>query len=342
MRRTTRLAPARRWLVPLWFATGGLLSLAACSDGWAARTPGGPTGAREPEPRLGAASPVMTAGSGSLASSPAPVATPQRSPAAAAGSPAAPVPIPATGPASAGAPAPSTEPARPDPLPLPPPGATPPPPTGQGATGSASETDLGEGDGSDVITIGDSWMLLTDGLGIQVSLERAAMNDYRNYGVPGTQIDQIVAQYEDAKRENPDISTVVMTGGGNNILLNPVGASDCGELGPMCRAIIASVRDKIAALWRDMADDGVDHVFIVGYARPLLDVLQLQRTLEYSSEVTAEGCATAPLHCTFIDSVEVFDGKDHISFDQIHPDAEGYDLLGEAIYDAMVDEGARR
>lgn len=213
---------------------------------------------------------------------------------------------------------------------------------GRGASDEGPIADQGKGDGSDVITIGDSWMLLVDGLGIEVSLERVAMNDYRNYGVPGTRIDEIVQQYADAKKESPKIATVVMTAGGNDILQDPAALLDCPALGMTCKKIIEGVWAKVERLWEDMAKDGVKDVVIIEYARPQVDLLQLQPPLDYSTELTQMGCTMAPLRCTLIDASKLFAGHEYIGLDNIHPTEEGYDLLGKATYDAMVKTGARR
>src|SRR5207248_1465446 len=93
--------------------------------------------------------------------------------------------------------------------------------SGGGSGGAPAEMhmDLGKGDGSDVITIGDSWMNLIF-TGIEPSLDSVSGQHYRHYAVPGTLVlnEQIPGQYESAKQANPAIKTVVMTGGGNDIL----------------------------------------------------------------------------------------------------------------------------
>jgi hypothetical protein len=73
------------------------------------------------------------------------------------------------------------------------------------STAPAPHADLGKGDGSDVIAIGDSWMSLSAGAGIQDSLLKASGQKYRVYGVPGTQLlnGQIPGQFTRAKTANP-------------------------------------------------------------------------------------------------------------------------------------------
>jgi lysophospholipase L1-like esterase len=208
--------------------------------------------------------------------------------------------------------------------------------------GEGTPMDLGKGDGSDVITIGDSWMLLLPGLGIEVSLERSAMNDYRNYAVPGTRIDAIVQQYAAAKQADPEIATVVMAAGGNDILQDFSALLDCPMLGMTCRTIIESVLQKVDTLWAQMAEDGVHDVVIIMYSRPPMDALGLQPSLDYSAEITEKACSMAPLRCTLVAAGDVFGAQNYISADTIHPTEEGYDLLGDATHEAMVETGARR
>jgi len=98
------------------------------------------------------------------------------------------------------------------------------------------------GPGTDVVFIGDSWMNLTGiaalnilppgfefvydflpDMGIQQSVIAASDHrPYRTYGVPGTMFldGAIPHQYHIARDEDPNIKTVVMTGGGNDILLD--------------------------------------------------------------------------------------------------------------------------
>ena len=96
-----------------------------------------------------------------------------------------------------------------------------------GIAGAAAEAptrmDLGKGDGTDVVTIGDSYMQLGNE-GIEPSLDKAAENKFRHYARMGTQLTngQIPMQYDRAKMENAKISTVLMTGGGNDFLQVPM------------------------------------------------------------------------------------------------------------------------
>lgn len=198
--------------------------------------------------------------------------------------------------------------------------------------------DLGEGDGQDVITIGDSYMNFL-GDGIEVALEDVSGRDYRNYAVAGTRVldgsgflPSIPTQYQTAVDEDPDIKTVVMTGGGNDIL-----GTNCAD--EECNTIVDDVAVRMAELREQMAEDGVEDVVLINYGYPADE--SRHASLDYSRMKIAEEClVTNTPRCHFIDPVEELDGK--IRSDGIHPTAEGYDLLGEMVWELMQEEGMRR
>ena len=208
---------------------------------------------------------------------------------------------------------------------------------GTGTPDAGGQVDLGKGDGRDVITIGDSWMqLLTTG--IQQSLKRASGNQpYRLYGVPGTRLlnGQIPGQYDRAKREDPDIKTVVMTGGGNDLLLTNSG-NDCPTAGPNCRAQIDKVADGLVALWAQMARDGVQDVVYIEYSRGGTNAA----SVEYGSQKIRPLCEAAPVDCHWVDSDAIINRQ--LRPDGIHPTDASYDKLGRAVYQLMETEGMRR
>lgn len=202
-----------------------------------------------------------------------------------------------------------------------------------GAAGSAPGTheDLGEGDGKDVITIGDSWMSLFT-TGIQQSLEKVSGRDYRNYGVPGTLVlnEQIPNQYVSAKKEDPDIKTVVMTGGGNDIL-----TTSCAD--ESCNSIVDQVSDRLNKLMMDMGKDGVEDIILIGYTYP--DDQSKHESLDYSRMISKMICTTATMpRCHFLDSTTL----DLTLMDGIHPNPAGYDLIGKTVWELMQSEGVRR
>jgi lysophospholipase L1-like esterase len=178
------------------------------------------------------------------------------------------------------------------------------------------------------------------GRGIQQSLEAVSGRDYRNYAQPGTQVltEQIPNQYNAAHDENPNIKTVVMTGGGNDILL---GRIDCSLIwdAASCEATIDDVQARLDMMRVQMAEDGVEDVLIVSYGYPANEMLH--NGLNYSRMILPEACKTTDTpRCHYIDPVEELEGK--IDADGIHPNQEGYDVLGQMVWDMMQERGLRR
>jgi lysophospholipase L1-like esterase len=201
-----------------------------------------------------------------------------------------------------------------------------------GSTPASTQGDPGQGDGKDVITIGDSYMSLFVN-GIQQSLEKISMRDYRNYAFPGTLVlnEQIPNQYKMAVTENPSIKTVVMTGGGNDVL-----NSSCTGT---CQEVVDKVSARLDMLFADMGTNGVQDIVLISYGYPA-DTTR-HASLDYSRSKLPEECSKDRMpRCHFIDPVKELDGK--ISSDGIHPTAEGYDILGGMVWDLMQAEHMRR
>lgn len=216
---------------------------------------------------------------------------------------------------------------------------------------SPSSKDEGMGDGKDVITIGDSWMNLDNMVGIQQSLEKASARDYRNYGVPGTKLlDEVIPnQYEAAKKEGP-IKTVIMTGGGNDILQDPILLlTACLDPqwtdGGACSQQIDKVADRLVKLWAEMAQDGVKDVVIVGYSAKTapFGLGSTKKSITYSNTKIPPLCekVPAPLRCSTIDT-DMLVPDLATRNDGIHPDDASYDKLGQAIWELMEEKGMRR
>jgi len=208
------------------------------------------------------------------------------------------------------------------------------------AAGAAAETpreDLGKGDGSDVIAIGDSWMNL-GATGIQQSLLRLSMQPYRVAGVPGVRLlDEVIPrQYTAAKRANPDIKTVVMTGGGNDILLTGAGA-DRSTAGPATRGQIDMIADRLVKLWDEMGADGVKDIVYIEYSRGGGSEAAVNYATEKIKPLCDEFVAT---RCHWIDADDFL--MMMLSLDGIHPTGDGCDKIATGVITLMEKEGMRR
>jgi lysophospholipase L1-like esterase len=192
--------------------------------------------------------------------------------------------------------------------------------------------DLGKGDGSDVITIGDSWMTLYSG-GIEGALDRAGTK-YRHYGIAGTTLigGDIPQQYVRAKAANPDIKTVIMTGGGNDIMFT--GGCNTKEA---CEMSVAAINDALNKLWTDMAKDGVKDVIYVQYSKDAGTTPQDTRPT--TPPPPPPICLTGMIGCHSLPTTDLVMGQ---LVDGIHPSGAAHDRIAAALLDMMEMSGMRR
>jgi hypothetical protein len=210
--------------------------------------------------------------------------------------------------------------------------------------------DQGMGDGKDVVTLGDSWMNLDNSIGIQQSLEKVAKRDYRNFGAPATKLlDEVIPnQYVTAKAQGA-IKTVIMTGGGNDVLQDPaLLIGECPDAtfdtSTACKKRVDDCIARLSRLWADMAKDGVQDVIIIGYTEKAVALLgPFTKVNAYTDQKSQPACnmVPAPLRCTVFDT-DILVPDLTLGFDSIHPDAAGYDKIGAAVWKIMQEKGMRR
>ena len=233
---------------------------------------------------------------------------------------------------------------------------------GTAGTGGASGTGGSGGSGggcankgttkaSQVVWIGDSYPAsgpVAGVGGIQRYTEQAAQAagalaagaSYRKYYAGGTQManGQIPGQYTQAKTADPDIATVIMTGGGNDIL---IGNSTClANPPPANQSCVDTVARAVAAtetLFMQMQADGVKNVIYYFYPRTTL--AQSGANVDYAFPVVKAGCDKfkGPLTCHFIDTRPAFEGQNWFS-DGIHPTDPGQKAIAGLVWNTMVSQ----
>jgi lysophospholipase L1-like esterase len=204
-----------------------------------------------------------------------------------------------------------------------------------GSAGEEMHTDQGKGDGKDVVTIGDSWMAgPLGGAGIQAGLDREGTK-YRHYAVTATTLmsGQIPGQYDDAKRANPKISTVIMTGGGNDVMFT-AGACSTPEA---CSEFAGKITMALNTLWTKMANDGVQDVIYVQYADSAGSTPTASRG---SSKAVAEICYSGRLSCHTVPTSDIISKADLA--DGIHPGAAGNTRIAKRVLELMEQRKIRR
>jgi hypothetical protein len=198
----------------------------------------------------------------------------------------------------------------------------------------ATREDLGEGDGSDVVTIGDSWMdYILGGGGIEGALDRAG-TDYRHYSVSATQLlnGQIPGQYDRAKGVNPDIKTVIMTGGGNDIMFD---AGSCSTP-ERCTAKVNEIVAGLNELWTEMSNDGVKDVVMIRYSADAGSTPSENRPTMVD---VAQICVTGPIICHSLETTDLVMGS---LVDGIHPSSAANDRIAAALIPMMAERKMRR
>ena len=204
------------------------------------------------------------------------------------------------------------------------------------ADASVPREDLGAGDGKDVVTIGDSWMsMIGNGDGIEGALRRAGKR-YRNYGVPATTLSgQIPGQYTSAKRAGSDIKTVIMTGGGNDIMFS--GA--CNSNADACANAGAMIVMRLNTLWTQMANDGVKDIVYIQYASSA-GTSRMRPDGGASGNATVPICASGKVRCHSIPTSDLVSSRDLP--DGIHPNQSANDRIAKRILETMTMRGVRR
>ena len=198
-----------------------------------------------------------------------------------------------------------------------------------------TRADLGKGNGSDVVTIGDSWMAgPLNGAGIQAGLDRAGTK-YRHYAVTATTLlsGQIPSQYDQAKTANPKISTVIMTGGGNDVMFTG-GSCDTPEA---CEAFAAKITAGLNDLWTKMAADGVQDVIYIQYSDSAGSTPTENRG---KNKATAPICSSGKISCHVVPTTDLIAASDLL--DGIHPNSAGNDRIAKRVLMLMEERKIRR
>ncbi|MDX1756086.1 MAG: SGNH/GDSL hydrolase family protein [Marinobacter sp.] len=216
-----------------------------------------------------------------------------------------------------------------------------------GAGGLLSNPRVSDADNDQVITIGDSIFALSGEL--QDFLEERAGESFRRYTLSGAELTggvvatSIADQYAIARADNPAIDTVVMDGGGNDILIPAIlfDPYDCktqwyefGQLSSRCKALIDDLYVEGVNLLNDMHADGVDNVIYLGYYYTknglfLLD--SMEEAVDYGDMALANACHYSAVSCQFVDPRSAINDSDIIA-DGIHPNTNGSRKLADLVW----------
>ena len=223
-------------------------------------------------------------------------------------------------------------------------------------------------DAKDVVMIGDSyvdWITHT----FVDDMRAEAGKEWPSYAIGGTSmatggIGHIPDQLDTALADNPNIKALVMTGGGNDILVaDTVMFPDAGmctstPTSPMiedCRAIVQAALDEAQTLMQKTADKGIRDVIYFFYPHipggGLISGPSPNEILEYALPRAREVCESAlertdgRMKCHFVDMVPVFEGKSGLFADEVseagdgvHPNSMGSKVMAKEIWRVMKEQ----
>ena len=199
-------------------------------------------------------------------------------------------------------------------------------------------------DRNEIVTVGDS---IYDQSGeIQLFLEQKAGQTFRNYNQSGAKLTggslatAVNVQYVDAKTTDANIATMVMNGGGNDILLPAILSGDpyrCKitwyrkSLSSKCKNLIDDVYVDSVNLMNKMNVDGIQNIIYLGYYHTTGKRVNLNQAVDYGVERLTAACANTSANCTFIESRDTVLATDVLD-DGIHPTTSGSHKLADLIW----------
>ncbi|MCP5324846.1 MAG: SGNH/GDSL hydrolase family protein [Oceanospirillaceae bacterium] len=218
-------------------------------------------------------------------------------------------------------------------------------------TGCGGGSTVADADNDQVITVGDSIFDLSNE--IQINLESFAGQTFRKYTKSGAELSggsvaqSVVDQYAEAKADNSAITTVVMDGGGNDILIPVISLADpygCktnifrSDISSNCKALIDDVYVEAVNLLNSMDNDGVQNVVYLGYYHTknafYNNLGALAKAVDYGDLRLAQACNNSTVNCTFLDPRSLIVNSD-INADGIHPNSSGSLKLANLIWPTL-------
>jgi hypothetical protein len=212
---------------------------------------------------------------------------------------------------------------------------------------------------SQLIVIGDSYInWISHNFPDDIAMQSG--QHWRMEAVGGTSmgsggIGRIPPQFDDSIASDPDAHTVLMDGGGNDVLvpdltLDPFGAcTNTGSSKNMsCQTIVKMAIDAADQLMNNMASKGIRDVIYFFYphvpANTILTGDNPDEILDYALPMVKSFCDGAEqrtggkLRCTFIDLVPLFEGHNDWYNEDIHPNGMGSAAMAKKIWEVMSDK----
>lgn len=231
-------------------------------------------------------------------------------------------------------------------------------------TGGAASQPMCLASASDAAILGDSYVTGALSPALQPALQTLypTAGQFANYAVAGTSMASggilgfIPAQLTSALGAQPNLSFVLMDGGGNDILIcDAAKYPSCGTLcnapgssnQQVCKDIVSGAIAKAKEMMTTAANAGVRDVVYFFYPHIPANNGGYDEILDYAAPLVEQACAEAAtltsgkLTCHFVNPIQAFKdaGGDrnpaNFAGDGIHPSAAGQAILADLIYDKM-------
>jgi lysophospholipase L1-like esterase len=149
-----------------------------------------------------------------------------------------------------------------------------------------------------------------------------------------TQLPQVL---RDSRRLGPEgLKLIIMTGGGNDVLINHMECRALTSVTDGCKAVVANTLMIMKKLFADMKAGGIKEVIYFWY--PDLDINTDKVINDYSIPLAKEACeSNADVRFHFVDTREPFRGHpEYISaLDGIHPTRPGSKVIADLVWNVM-------
>jgi lysophospholipase L1-like esterase len=181
---------------------------------------------------------------------------------------------------------------------------------------------------SKVAIIGDSMFSESP---VQSYLENWSGCKISNYAITGASlqdgwVESIPSQYVDI--ENQNFSTIIMDGGGNDVMSK---LSECQEFNENCKLMINYIVNIAESLINKMGRNNVTDVIYLGFYY----IKNLNKVIDYGTEKLVNMCEKInTTNCYFSDPRNI---TMPVGWDGVHPTNEGYELLAHRIWDTKLD-----
>ncbi len=208
---------------------------------------------------------------------------------------------------------------------------------------SAGNPYVTDADRNEIITLGDSIFDLSGE--IQANLEQNAGQTFRDYTLSGAELNggllakSVAQQYIDAKADDANIVTIVMDGGGNDILIPAILFDPYGckthwwrwSISRSCKGLVDDIYVEGVNMLNEIDADGVQNVIYLGYYHTAGLQSNLAQAVDYGDKRLSEACANTTANCSYIDPRGSIVSSDIIG-DGIHPNSSGSQKLADLIW----------